>query len=297
MWAEHKTANTAHGPMLYLGGIALVTAMSAIVHAQGQTVPLGQIVFWRSAMALPVIILWAIMRGGHGRAWRTDAPRLHLARSLMGVTAMALAFAALARLPLANAQALSYLAPILVLPIAAHRLGEPVGSRLIGIIALGFSGVLLLLWQALILPGTEAAIGVAAGLGFALLTAFTRVHIKQMTRSQTPEAIAFYFALTGTLMGLLSLPLSPHGWPVLPVTTLGALCGAGVLGGLAHLMATEATRRSNVSQLAPLEYTGLAWALGFDLILFATWPNELETLGMALILGAALYSFPRRNRP
>ncbi len=275
----------APGVLLRLTAAFLITAMAAVIHAVADVVPLGQIIFWRSAVAIVPICVYAALRGGFPRALATRHPLLHLTRGGFGVLSMALSFLSLTYLPVANAMALSYLAPVLTLPLAAVLLGERLSPRILMAVGLGFAGVLAMLGAALEMPGEDALIGVAAGLGFALTTAFVRVHIKTMTATETASAIAFYFALTGAVIGLATMPF---GWVALASPDLVGLVAAGLLGGLAHIAATEATARAPVSALAPFDFTGLVWALGFDLLLFQVVSGGWGLIGVLAISAAAL---------
>ena len=263
----------------------LMTAMSAAVRAAAQEVPLGQIIFWRSFLALIPICLYMMWCGEFPNALRTKHPRLHVTRSLLGVFAMAMFFTALAYLPLANAQALGYLAPILVLPLAAILLKEKLTATIFVAVFLGFAGVILLLWDAFKLPSEGALIGVVAGLTFAFTMAFVRVHTKAMTKTESSASIAFYLALVGAVVGLTTYAF---GWIALSSTLFGWLVLAGFLGGIGHIAANEATARAPVSALAPFDFTGLIWALGFDLLLFALLPGPMGLVGVFAITFAAL---------
>jgi drug/metabolite transporter (DMT)-like permease len=270
----------------------LMTAMSAAVHAVAGQVPVGQIIFWRSAVAILPILLYAAARGGVGQAFRTRRPGAHLTRSLFGALSMALSFLSLAYLPVATAQGLAYLAPVLTLPFAAAMLGERMRAGIVLPVLLGLIGTGFIFGAAMAMPGEGATIGVAAALGYALTMAFVRVHIKGMTGTETASAIAFYFALTSALVGLATLPF---GWATPDPATLALLILAGLLGGIGHIVATEATARAPISVLAAFDYTGLIWALGFDILLFHLWPDAREFAGAALILIAALWvTWPRR---
>lgn len=263
----------------------LMTAMSAAVHGAAETVPIGQIMFWRSALALIPICLYMMWLGEFPKALRTQRPGLHVTRSMFGAFSMAMSFLSLAYLPVANAQALAYLAPILVLPLAAVMLNERLTAAIFVAISLGFAGVVLLLWEAFEMPGEGALIGVAAGLAYALTMAFVRVHTKVMTLTESSSTIAFYFALVAAIIGLMTLPL---GWVALGSGVFGWLALAGLLGGVGHIVANEAVARAPVSALAPFDFSGLIWALGFDLLLFSVIPGLLGLLGVFVITFAAL---------
>lgn len=275
----------APGVGLRLLAAFLITAMSALVHGLAAHVPVGQIVFWRSAMALVPILAYAALRGGVARQIVIRRPGLHATRGILGVLSMGLSFLSLAYLPVASATALGFLSPILSLPLAARLLGERIAIRFILAVALGFAGVLAMLGEAMTLPEQGALIGIAAGLGFALTTSFVRVHVKAMTATETPCSIAFTFALTGTAVGLAT---SLFGWVAADPIVLLGLAGAGLLGGMAHIAATEATARAPVSALAAFDFTGLAWALGFDILIFGNFPGLGGLVGVTAIILAAL---------
>lgn len=262
-----------------------MAAMSAAVHGAAKTLPVGQIMFWRSALAVVPICLYVWAQRAFPHGLRPKHPLLHVTRGLFGALSMALSFISLAYLPVANAQAIAYLAPVLTLPLAALLLKERLSGRLFVCVAIGFLGVLILLWDALEAPEDGMWIGVSAALGYAVTMAFVRVHIKKMTNSESASAIAFFFAIVSATVGLLTLPL---GWAPLNWPTFGWLALAGFLGGAGHIASSEAVARARVSTLAPFDFTGLIWALGFDLILFATLPDAQGWLGMTMIVTAAL---------
>ncbi|MEP5154691.1 DMT family transporter [Planktotalea sp.] len=263
----------------------LITAMSAAVHGVAGSVPIGQIMFWRSILALIPICLYMMWLGEFPKALKTKHPMLHVTRGGFGAFSMAMSFLSLAYLPVANAQALAYLAPILVLPLAAIMLNEKLTKAIFLAVTLGFAGVLLLLWEAFELPGESAWIGVSAGLAYAFTMAFVRVHTKTMTLTESASTIAFYFAIVAAIIGLATLPF---GWVALDQTLFIWLVFAGLIGGIAHIVSNEAVARAPVSALAPFDFTGLVWALGFDLILFSAVPGALGFAGVFTITAAAL---------
>ena len=268
----------------------LITAMSALVREVSGSVELGQIVFWRSAVALLPIAIYMAIRGQFPAALRTRRPRAHLARGIIGAIAMTLSFLSLAHLPVAQAEALGHLGPVLVLPLAALYLGEVLTTRTILAVLLGFAGVVAMLWEGLAAPGQGTMIGVLAGLGFAAATAVSRIQVKALTRTESPATIAFYFAVISALVGLATLPF---GWQPVGLRDMALLAGVGLLGGLAHIAATEAIARAPVSTLAPYDFSGMVWAVIFDAVLFAVLPAPLGWVGIAAITLAGLLVLPR----
>lgn len=277
--------NPSSGIGLRLAAAFLITAMSALVREVSDEATLGQIIFWRSAIALIPICIYMALRGDFPAALYTRRPRLHLLRGILGVTAMGLSFVSLAYLPVAHAEALGFLGPVLVLPAAALFLRETISFRLICAVALGFGGVIAMLWEGLTMPGEGAMIGIAAGLGFAGLTALVRVQVKSMTLTEKASTISFYFAAISAFVGIATYPF---GWETTDFYTLFVLAGVGLLGGLAHIAATEAVARAPVSVLAPFDFTGLIWAVLFDFVLFASLPGLPGWIGIIAITLAGL---------
>lgn len=275
------------GIALRLTATGLFACMSAAVHVAAQAAPVGQVVFWRSAVALLPISAYLWLRGDLPNGLRTRRPMGHLVRSLLGALAMVLSFVSLAHLPVAQATALAYLVPLMSVAAAVLLLGERPGLTVHLGLGLGLAGILMMLTPSLLLTGSrpDTLIGVAAGIGMATTTALARVQIKKLTETEAAGGIAFFFALTGTVVGLLSWPF---GWIETAGTTRLALVASGLFGGLAHIAMTEAIARAPISVLAPFEYTGMLWALAFDVLLFAYRPDPFGLGGAVVIVLAAI---------
>jgi drug/metabolite transporter (DMT)-like permease len=272
--------------MLRLLATLLFTLMSVSVRLASAEAPVGQIVFWRSAVALIPILIYLWLRGQLRHGLKTQRPLGHMKRSIFGCAAMFFSFLSLAHLPVALATALAFLAPLIVVPFAILWLGERPGAIVIGGTFLGFVGVALMLWPSLTGPALAVGtlMGVAAGLANAATTALAKVEIKRLTATETPAAIAFYFAVVCTFGGMLTLPF---GWAPVSAEAQAALIAAGLLGGLAHIAMTEAVARAPASTLAPFEYTAMIWAVVFDAVIFALWPETIGFVGALLIIAAA----------
>ena len=276
------------------GGIALrliatlfFALMSLSVRLASVEAPTGQIVFWRSAVALVPIVLYLAWRGQLRGGLRTNRPMGHLTRSLLGGAAMFFSFISLAHLPLVLATALGFLAPLLVVLAAILFLKERPGPVVVAASVAGFMGVIVMLWPAFEGPSLDRStlIGVGAGIAMAVVTAAAKVQIKTLTATEAPGAIAFYFALVCSILGLLTWPF---GWASPTNSALLALVTSGLFGGLAHIAMTEGLARAPASTLAPFEYTALLWAILFDIIIFALLPTTLGLVGALLIVLAAM---------
>ena len=273
--------------VLATGGLLCLIAMSAVIHEAASSATLGQLIFWRSALALPPIVAYLALRRQLSSAIRTRRPGKHLLRGLLGCMVMALNFTALAYLSVGMATALSYLAPILSMFAAMVLLKERSSIIVVLGVLLGFAGVLVMLFPALV--GSEvregAVIGIAAGVGMAAANALSRVQVKDLTRTDPPASIALSFGLISTMLGATT---AVFGWAPLELQTLLLLMGAGLLGGFGHILMMEAVARAPVSLLAGYEYTGILWAFFFDAVLLGITLDAWAVIGAGVIVAAAV---------
>jgi len=273
---------------LWLATIALIVmaAMSAAIHEAAKVAPVGQLVFWRSFVALIPIVIYMAFRGQLGASLRTKYPHKHLIRGLLGCAVMFFSFISLAYLSVGLATALSYLAPILSIVAAMVFLRERPGMVIFAGVALGFAGILLMLYPSLV--GAEVRdgtlIGVAAGVAMAATNALSRVQVKDLTRTDPPASIALSFAVICSLVGLAT---ALFGWAELDTYAFILLAGAGMLGGIGHVLMMEAVARAPVSLLAAYEYTGIIWAFLFDLALLGVALDAWSVGGALVVVGAA----------
>jgi len=273
--------------LLHISAGFLFVIMSALLHEALKQATLGQAIYWRSLWSLPVIVIYARVLGPLRYSLKTDKPFGHILRGLSGLCAMALHFLCLAHLHISYATSLGFLAPILVLPLAAVVLAEKITNMVLFVSFLGFSGVLMISFAELETGDMPIAsfIGIAAGLGYALTRAFTRAFIKQLSAKDSAALIALSFSVITMLGGLATLPF---GWVALGDEAHRYLMFAGLLGGLGHVLSNEAVKRSDISVLGPFDYTAIIWALAIDVMVFGFVPNRLGLFGIFVIAFAAL---------
>jgi drug/metabolite transporter (DMT)-like permease len=285
-------------------GLKLISAMlfavmSALVRHLGDIVPVGQMVFFRSAFAiLPVAVIYAV-RGELASAVYTRRPLGQLGRGLLSVGGMFTNFSALTRLPLADATAISFASPLITVALAALVLKERVRIYRWSAVIVGFVGVLVML-----IPRFDiniyAAVGAAtaaAGSLFAIVSAFcnagTVIQTRRLTQSETTPSIVFYFSLVCALAGGLTLPFA---WHSPSASELLALILLGVLGGLAHILLTESYRHATASVVAPFDYTSMLWALLLGYWVFGELPSALVYVGAVIVAGAGLFVIFRERQ-
>jgi drug/metabolite transporter (DMT)-like permease len=274
----------------------LMAGMFICVKAVSEDVPLGEIVFFRSFFAVIPLIAFLWVRSEFPIGLATKRPGAHFLRASFGAIALFASFEAVARLTLAEAVLIGQLSPVFMALAAAFLLSERLTIWRVGGLALGFAGVVVLVWPELggdAGPGRLA--GYTIGLISAVLSALALIMVRSLNRTESPGAIALYFVLASMIGGLLTVPLGwilPSGW------TLLFLIGAGLFGGFGHIAMTLAFRYAEASRLAPFEYVALLWPVAADLLIFRLPLSTTFLLAAPLVLaGAALAALERNRKP
>ncbi len=272
------------GKFLRIGGAAATVGVASSVHAASELMPLGQIMAFRALISGLLILLYGLTFKPRAdllpKRWRP-----HLMRGALACCAMTLSYIAFARLPVTQAQTLSYLAPLIVLPLAMLRLDEKLTVRLLLGLIFGFVGVLMILGVS-VEAGPYAMWGAVAGIGGAAFVAIIQVNVRAMTATETAISIALSFTMIVAVVTGLSVFMGDWIWPT--GAALWILLAAGIFGALNLVLFAESLARAPASVVAPLDYTGLLWAVLVDWLIFTQFPGPLGILGSVLITIAAL---------
>jgi drug/metabolite transporter (DMT)-like permease len=203
-------------------------------------------------------------------------------------------FATIRLLPFAEATLLSYLAPVMLTLLGWAMLGERLNGRRVGGVVLGLGG-----GAAFCLPALSGAfpdgalLGLVLGLMTAFLTAGALIQVRRLTLAgEKAGAIAFWFAVVSAIGGLLTLYT---GWTMPNPTQAALLIGAGLAGGIAHILMTLSFRHAEAGALAPFEYLSILWAAGAGVVFFAEVPNWAFLVAAPLILAGSIVALPRRR--
>ena len=286
------------GIALKLGSVLVFIVMSSMIKTTAAHVPAGQAVFFRSAFAIPVIVVWLFLRRELATGFKAKNPIGHVWRGLMGTLAMGLGFAGLGYLPLPEVTAIGYAAPLLVVVFAAMFLGEEVRLFRLGSVALGLTGVLIVLSPRLtVLTGEAAghreAFGAMLVLGGAVFAALAQVFVRKLVISENTSAIVFWFSLTATVLSLTTIPF---GWVVPSLPEAATLIGAGLLGGVGQILLTSSYREADASLVAPFDYASMIFALLIGYFVFAEVPTWTMLGGAALVIFAGILIIWRERR-
>jgi len=278
-----------HGIFFKIGSVLVFIVMVSLIKVLADAMPPGQIVFFRSLFAMPVILLWLAPRGEIRERLHTNMPWGHFGRAIVGVLAMGLTFAGLAYLPLPEVTAIGYAAPLLTVIFAAVLLGERVGAYRLGAVILGLSGVLIVLSPRLSLSAEDftqgETLGAALVLGGAVFAALAQVFVRKLMTTETTSAIVFWFSATAMALSLLSLPF---GWVMPTPSQALILVLVGLLGGLAQVLLTTGFRWADASVVAPFDYVSILFALAIGYWVFAEVPTFTMLCGAALVVFAGM---------
>jgi drug/metabolite transporter (DMT)-like permease len=290
-----SAARENRGIALRIGSTLAFAAMGVCIKALGDAVPLGQVVFFRSAVALLPLVLFLAWSSDFPRGLATRRPFGHVARALLGACAMFTSFATIRLLPFAEATLLSYLAPVMLTVLGWAFLGEGLSRRRVGGVALGLGGGAAFCLPALSGDFAEGALlGFLLGLATAFLTAGALIQVRRLTLAgEKAGAIAFWFAVVSAVGGLLTLPA---GWVMPGLTQMALLVGAGLSGGIAHILMTLSFRHAEAGALAPFEYLSILWAAGAGLLFFAEVPNAAFLAAAPLIIAGSFVALPKGRR-
>jgi translation elongation factor P len=277
------------GILLMLGFCVLAPTGDALAKHLGATVALAPILAVR--FGIQAVIL-APLIALTGRSFRLTPRLLWLTalRTLLHVAAIGAFFAALRFLPLADATAIAFVMPFLMLLLGRFVLGEEVGARRLVACAVGFAGTLMVIQPSFAAVGAPALLPLAVAVFFALFMLVTR----RIARDADPIALQ---AASGAMATLVLLPLAladGRGWPP-AAGAWGLLLLLGAVGTVAHLFMTWSLRFAPAATLAPMQYLEIPFATLAGWLAFGDLPNGLAAAGIAVTIAAGLYVIHRER--
>jgi drug/metabolite transporter (DMT)-like permease len=281
--------SSLYGVVFKVASVLVFTAMNVLIKELGPTYPTGEVVAFRSIFALVPLVPFLAWQGQLRSALRTDRPLGHVLRGGVGVVAMYLNFAGIARLPLADATAIFYAAPIFTVVLAAVILRETVRVYRWSAVAIGFGGVILTLLPHLGEGGTgdaQQAVGAMLSLSAAIVAAFAMIQVRRLTETEPTGSIVLYFSLVSAVIGLATLPL---GWLMPSPREFVILVAIGGLGGIAQICLTQSYRLGDASLIAPFEYASILFAIFLGYVVFDEVPVPLVLTGAAIVIAAGVF--------
>lgn len=284
------------GILLMLGFCVVAPMGDAVAKLLGPSVPLGQLLLVR--FAVQALILIPIVVVG-GRLWRMRGRVLWLVilRTALHIAGIGAMFTALKYLPLADAVAIAFVMPFIMLLLGKYILGEEVGARRLWACIVGFVGTLLVIQPSFAEVGWPALLPLAVAITFSVFILVTR----QIARETDPIGLQ---AVSGVMAVLFLAPVVLVG-DVLGIAPLSVivpnayewslLLGIGILGTGAHLLMTWSLRYAPAATLAPMQYLEIPVATAIGWMIFNDLPNTLAGIGICITVAAGLYIVMRER--
>lgn len=299
------------GILLICVGVVAISVNDLLIKMLSGGYPLHQMVFFRSAIGLVFTLGLVVMEGGP-RILRTATPGIHALRGLLVVAANMTFYAAVAVLPLAQATALFFVAPLFITLLSIPMLGEKVGVLRLSAVLAGFVGVVIMQrpWAAEVEVGRSVLLlPVVAAALYALMQVLTR----RLGVTTPASALAVYIQGTFLVVSLGFFVVAGDGrfaqgleneslvfllrawtWPA--AGDWPVFVGLGLCSGVVGYCLSGAYRLANAAVIAPFEYVGLPLAILWGWTIFGEWPSAATWTGCALIIGAGLFVFLREQQ-
>jgi drug/metabolite transporter (DMT)-like permease len=275
------------GILLIVVSAALFGGVDALSKVLAETQSVGQIVWTRYGLALPIFLAMTPPRRWRG-LFRTTRPSLQLMRAVTPLAISITMVLAVRYLPLAEATVILFAAPFLVVALSGPALGERVGvASWIGV-AVGFAAVVLVTR-----PGFAfspyVAFPLAAALFYALLQLITR-HLGAL--DEAPGTTLVWTLATGTI---LTTPFAALTWAPVAAEAWLQMLALGVVFGVSQATMIRAYAHASAGFLAPFSYVQVVSAAILGVLVFSDLPDLWTLAGMAMIVGAGIYV--SRNAP
>jgi drug/metabolite transporter (DMT)-like permease len=306
MRAAIRSSAKVQGVLCLVLGMVALSFQDSLIKKMSGDYPLHEIILGRACVAILLTAFFAHLEGGLALL-RTRRLPLHLARGVLLVIANVCYFLALAAMPLAEAAAIFFIAPLFITMLSVPFLGERVGPWRWAAVFTGLGGVVVMLRPGDGLLEIAAVLPIGAALAYAIMQILTR----RLGVTERASALAFYvqlcFIVVSAVFGLFAgdgrfagsghpsveFLLRAWSWPSGIDAVLILTCGF-LIGTAAYLL-SQAYRIAEANLLAPFEYTALPLAVLWGVLWWGDWPDATAFLGIALIVGSGLLVFYRET--
>jgi len=284
------------GMALMIGFCVLAPLGDALAKILGDSVPLGHLLLVRFALQAAILVPLAVATRVSLRL-PPRVLRLTVLRTALHIVGIAAMFASLRFLPLADAIAIAFVMPFLMLLLGRFVLGEQVGPYRLMACVVGFVGTLLVIRPNYAEVGAPALLPLVVAVAFALFMLVTR-HVAKAADPIALQAVSGVLAtpfLAAALLVGWNLDIPDLRFVATTSTETLLLVAVGVLGTLAHLLMTWSLRLAPAATLAPMQYLEIPFATVIGWLVFRDLPDAMASAGIALTVGAGLYVIHREQ--
>lgn len=283
------TERIGFGIACALTGLFGMAVMDACAKLLGEGYAISQVILGRNAVGALAVLVFVFFKDAGFSRLRPRRPGLLLLRTTAGLGAAFLFFTSLRFLPLADAFAIAFTAPLFITALSVPLLGEHVGIRRWAAVIFGFLGVLVV-----VQPGTASFRPEALmPLGAAFFYALTMLIGRKMTRDMSTSAIMFWPSLASVLVTLMMMPSQ---WQTPILADLGVFVLMGVVGTLGMALITQGYRHAPAAVIAPFDYSALLWAVILGWVIWQDIPGPNVWVGSSILIVSGLYILHRETR-
>jgi drug/metabolite transporter (DMT)-like permease len=284
-------SRTLQGVLLQLLALALFVAMDSLLKVMVASYPVPQLMFLRFAVHVAFVMLAVRVFTG-SLPWRSRAPLLQTLRSATLAGASASFIVALMHVPLADATAVMFAAPVLTVALAALWLGEKVSARRWLGVVIGLAGVMVAI-RPPFLTGEPLHWAMLLPLVTAVMNTFYQLLTRKLAAEDDPRTTFLHTSLAALALTALA---QPFVWVPPAASDLPWMLVLGLIGAAGHCLLVLAFARAPASVLAPMSYSQLVWAGLAGVLVFGDWPDGWTLLGAAVIAaGGVLVALPARK--
>ena len=276
------------GILLMVLAMFFISVMGVGTKWAGTTYPIMQVVFIRNFFVLAVVLVMVWRKGGVESLRVNNRKDVGL-RAFFQFGAATFISTTVILLPLADAEALFFAAPLIIAFLSMHFLGERVGWRRKTAIVIGFIGVIIMLRPTPDLIQPAALFGVVAAVFIAMRDIWTR----KLRDGETANAIMFWSEL-GVIVG--SLPFAVYVWHPFTLPDLGIIAFAGIVLGAAQFTMAIAFLTAEAATVAPFRYTVILLTTLFGYLFFSDIPDLFVICGVAIVILSGLYILRRETQ-
>lgn len=299
-----KISSNMLGIVCVIGAVTTFSTNDMAIKWLSGDYALHQIVFIRALIAVVITLAILVPLEGGLKILRTPKLGMHMVRGLCVVVANLTFFAGIASMPLAEATAIFFVAPLLITMLSVPLLGEKVGPRRLAAVLVGLAGVIVM-----IRPGSEsfqwaALMPLLAASAYAMLQILTR----KLGHAEKASTMAFFIQFTFLIVCSLiagdgrfapgdggSLDFLLRAWTMPQGIDVWIMVGIGFLASIGGYLISQGYRSAEAGLVAPFEYMAMPLAIFWSIAIWGDWPDTQAWVGISLITGAGLYVFHRET--
>jgi S-adenosylmethionine uptake transporter len=276
------------GVVFMLAGFFFYSMSDALAKLLTEDFPSLQVAWFRQLGLLVGVVVLLALHGG--KILRTRHPFVQFGRGFAAVITVSAFVTAVTYVPLADAVAVSFVAPFILTILAALVLGEYVGIRRWVAVSLGFVGTLIVIRPGFGIFHPAIFLVLVAAVGFAIRQILSRY----LSGDDTTATTVAYTGLTASILLTFTLPfdwVTPESWHSFALIAVMA-----AVAGIGEFLIIRALEMTQAVILAPLMYSLMIWSTLWGFLLFADLPDRWTLLGTMIIVGSGLYALYRESR-